>query len=415
MTDRRLATYKLLLAPALARVDGVTDDSADLGVAEAILMAAESSDGVALTRLEIASRAGFAADDPVFVARFSLLCESGALYRPRRTKKSQQRYFPHPHAILAIELLARLNEDHGAAQLQGLLLTAADRMEAAFQGGDRSRFPSVDEVAVRIRRMSATLHAYANEIDNAVSRGTFAELLRARMGDATNAHMAHINRISRWVNEPGGPYVSLFHDANRLLEAGQRLVEASQRLIDRITVKAVDRDTRGLLGLVRADTYRDVALEASLDQLATVAADVVLPPVGPLVHLQDLVAAAETLGVVPEERVIPEPPAPDDRPDPRIRLLRRREARLADRLAVRQWAVRTLGGQAEADATHDAMNWKETMRTLADTMAASRDRELAVVGVIESVPRVGSHPQVAVRHRLRLAASGGAGAESPHE
>jgi len=46
MPDEVLHTYRILLAPVLKRVDGVTDDPADLGVAEVILIAAESADGV---------------------------------------------------------------------------------------------------------------------------------------------------------------------------------------------------------------------------------------------------------------------------------------------------------------------------------------------------------------------------------
>lgn len=62
-----------LLAPVLARVDGVTDDPDNVATAEAILMAAESADGVGLIRSEIAARAGLDASDARFAGRFDLL------------------------------------------------------------------------------------------------------------------------------------------------------------------------------------------------------------------------------------------------------------------------------------------------------------------------------------------------------
>jgi hypothetical protein len=49
MAEELLRTYLVLLAPVLKRVDGVTNDPADVEMAEAILMAAESADGVGLT------------------------------------------------------------------------------------------------------------------------------------------------------------------------------------------------------------------------------------------------------------------------------------------------------------------------------------------------------------------------------
>src|SRR5262245_7220628 len=130
--DQRLRSYRVLLAPALARSDGATEDPTDLAVAEAILVAAESADGLGLTRAQIAARAGLDPADPRFTARFDLLVTTGALQRPRREKRQQDRYVPDPDALLAAELLARLDERGGAEHLHGLLVTAAETVELAF-------------------------------------------------------------------------------------------------------------------------------------------------------------------------------------------------------------------------------------------------------------------------------------------
>ena len=179
VADARLSAYLILLAPVLARIDGVTDDPADVEMAEAILVAAESADGIGLTRSEIAARAGVGAEDPRFGARLELLSRAGALQHLRGDKKHQIRYLPDPVALLAAEILARLGQDHGAEELHSMLVAAADRLEAAFQ--DRpgsSRAPSVQEVETLIGKVAALLHAYALRIETALVAGTYEELVQ---------------------------------------------------------------------------------------------------------------------------------------------------------------------------------------------------------------------------------------------
>lgn len=235
MADARLSAYLILLAPVLARIDGVTDDPADVEMAEAILVAAESADGIGLTRSEIAARAGVDAEDPRFSARLELLCRAGALQHLRGDKKHQVRYLPDPVALLAAEILARLGQDHGAEELHSMLVAAADRLEAAFQdrqGG--SRPPSAQEVEALIGKLSALLHAYALRIETALIAGTYEELIRVRTGSSTSRQMAQIERICRAVNRSGSPYSRLFHQSNQLLAAGQRFVTASEQLTSRL-------------------------------------------------------------------------------------------------------------------------------------------------------------------------------------
>jgi len=108
VADARLNAYLILLAPVLARIDGVTDDPADVEMAEAILVAPESADGIGLTRSEIAARAGVDAEDPRFGAKLESLSRAGALQHLRGDKKHQIRYLPDPDTLLAAEILARV-------------------------------------------------------------------------------------------------------------------------------------------------------------------------------------------------------------------------------------------------------------------------------------------------------------------
>ena len=96
MADARLNAYRILLAPVLARIDGVTGDPADVEMVESILVAAASADGVGLARSEIAARAGVDAEDPRFSTRLDLLSRVGALQHLRGDKKHQARYLPDP-------------------------------------------------------------------------------------------------------------------------------------------------------------------------------------------------------------------------------------------------------------------------------------------------------------------------------
>ncbi len=403
MADQRLVdTYLVLLAPVLARIDGVTDDPADVEVAEAILVAAESADGVGLSRSEIAARAGLDTADPRFAARFDMLARAGALQHLRGDKKHQSRYLPDPVALLAAEILARLSDDHGAEELHSLLVAAADRLEAAFRGDTEAPAPTAEEVAALVAKLSVLLHAYAQRMEAAFTAGTYEELVRARTGSSTSRQMAQIERVCRAINRDASPYSHLFHDANRLLAAGQRFVAAAERLTERLVEVATSGEGGGVLGLADFEHYRDAAIHRTLDQLATVAATVPLETAPPLVHLADLAQAAAELDVAPRTRTIPEPPRADPSLDPRAALAERQRL-AAQRTEVRRgWAERLLADRDEIDVTSHATTWPHAARLLADVMALSRDPAVPVVADIGDPPLVEPGAEVAVRHPLRL-------------
>ena len=409
MADARLNAYRILLAPVLARVDGVTGDSADVEMAEAILVAAESADGIGLTRSEIAARAGVDAEDPRFNARLDLLSRAGALQHLRGDKKHQIRYLPDPVALLAAEILARLGEDHGAEELHSMLVAAADRLEAAFHddpGGARP--PTASEVAALIGKLAALLHAYALRMETAVTAGTYEELIRARTGSSTGRQMAQIERICRAVNREGSPYSHLFHDSNQLLAAGQRFVTAAEELTSRLVEVARAADG-GVLGLAGYDTYRDAAIHSNLEQLAAVAAAVPLQSAPPLVHLADLADAAAKLDLAPRPRSIPEPPRPDPAADPRVALADRRNRAKARNEVRRSWAQGLIADASEIDVTSHATTWPHAARLLADLMALSRDPAVPVAADIGDPPIIEPDAEVTLRHPLRMRRLGHAG------
>jgi hypothetical protein len=400
VADARLQTYLVLLAPVLTRVDGVTDDPADVEAAEAILMAAESADGVGLTRSEIATRAGLEAADGRFATRFDLLARAGALQHLRGDKKHQSRYLPDPVALLAAEILARLGRDHGAEELHSLLVAAADRLEAAFTDQPGSRAPTVQEVATLMAKLSALLHAYAQRMEAAVTAGTYEELVRARTGSSTSRQMTQVERMCRAINRDDSPYRGLFHDANQLLAASQRFVSAAEQITDRLVEAAGSGD--GVLNLADYDSYRDAAIFRSLDQLATVAATVPLETTPPLVHLADLAHAAATLNVAPRTRAVPEPPTQDPALDPRAALAERQRRAEQRSEARRGWAQRLLAEPGEVDLTSQATTWPHAARLLADVMALSRDPMVPVVADIGDPPLIEPGAEVVVRHPLRI-------------
>lgn len=402
MADARLNTYLILLAPVLARIDGVTDDPADVDMAEAILTAAESGDGIGLTRSEIAARAGVDADDPRFSSRLDLLSRAGALQHLRGDKKHQIRYLPDPVALLAAEILARLGQDHGAEELHSMLVAAADRLEAAFQDRPGSvRAPSAQEVEALIVKLSALLHAYALRMETALLAGTYEELVRARTGSSTSRQMAQIERICRAVNRDGSPYGRLFYQANQLVAAGQRFVSAAEQLTSRL-VEVASGTESGILGLADFDTYLDAAIYSTLGQLATVAAAVPLRTAPPLVHLADLADAAAELDLAPRTRSVPEPPRPDPSADPRSALTRKRNRAKARAETRRSWAQKLLAENTEADVTSHATTWPHAARLLADLIALSRDPTVAVAADIGDPPLVEPGVEVTLRHPLRM-------------
>jgi len=397
-----LNAYLILLAPVLARIDGVTNNPADVEMAEAILIAAESADGVGLTRSEIAARAGVDAEDQRFSARLDLLSRAGALQHLRGDKKHQTRYLPDPVALLAAEILARLGQDHGAEELHSMLVAAADRLEAAFQ--DRpgnARAPSAQEVAALIRKLSALLHAYALRMETALTAGTYEELIQARTGSSTGRQMTQIERICRAVNRDGSPYSHLFYESNQLLAAGQRFVAASERLTSRL-VEVVSMVEGGVLGLAGYETYRDAAIHCACEQLATVAASIPLQTTPPLVHLADLADAAAELDLAPRARSVPEPPLPDPAADPRTALAARREKAKSRKEARRAWAQGLIADDSEVDITSHATTWPHAARLLADLMALSRDPEVPVAADVGDPPLIEPAAEVILRHPVRM-------------
>jgi hypothetical protein len=402
VADQRLHTYLVLLAPVLARVDGVTDDPADVEMAEAILAAAESADGVGLTRAEVAARAGLDAGDPRFAARFDMLDRAHALQHLRGDKKHQRRYLPDPVALLAAEILARLSQDQGVEELHSLLVAAADRLEASFHADADVRAPTMEEVAALVARLSVLLHAYAQRMEAAVTAGTYAELNRARTGSSTSRQMAQIERVCRAINRDGSPYGRLFQDANRLLAAGQRFVAASEQVTERLVEVATTGDGGGVLGLVDPERYLHAAISRSLAQLAVVAATVPLEAMPPLVHLADLAQAAAEVDVAPRSRTIPEAPLPEPGLDPRAALEARRR-RVEQRVEARRgWAERLLAERDEVDLSSHATTWPHAARSLADVMALSRDPVVPVAADIGDPPLIEPGAEVAVRHPLRI-------------
>jgi hypothetical protein len=402
VADKRLDTYLVLLAPVLVRIDGVTEDPADVDLAEAILVAAESADGIGLTRSEIAARAGLNAADPRFAARFDMLARAGALQHLRGDKKHQSRYLPDPVALLAAEILARLSDDHGAEELHGLLVAAADRLEAAFRDDLDAPAPTTEEVAALVAKLSVLLHAYAQRMEAASTAGTYEELTRARTGSSTSRQMAQIERVCRAINRNDSPYGHLFHDANRLLAAGQRFVAASEQLTERLVEVATSGEGRGVLGLADFEQYLNAAISRNLDQLAAVGATIPLETAPPVVHLADLAQAAAELDVAPQVRRVPVPPQADPSLDPRDALAERRR-RAEQRAEVRRsWAARLLAEHDDIDVTSHATTWPHAARLLADAMALSRDPVVAMAADIGDPPLVEPGAEVAVRHPLRL-------------
>jgi hypothetical protein len=402
VADKRLDTYLVLLAPVLVRIDGVTENSADLEVAEAILVAAESADGIGLSRSEIAARAGLDAGDPRFIARFDMLARAGALQHLRGDKKHQSRYLPDPVALLAAEILARLSSDHGAEELHSLLVAAADRLEAAFRDDLDTPAPPAEEVAALVAKLSVLLHAYAQRMEAAFTAGTYEELTRARAGSSTSRQTAQIERVCRAINRNDSPYGHLFYDANRLLAAGQRFVAASEQLTERLVEVATSGEGGGVLGLADFEQYLHAAIFRNLHQLAAIGATILLETAAPVVHLADLAQAAAELDVAPQVRTVPAPPHADPSLDPRAALAERRR-RAEQRAEMRRgWAARLLAEHDEVDVTLHATTWPHAARLLADAMALSRDPVVPVAADIGDPPLVEPGAEVAVRHPLRL-------------
>ncbi len=383
----RLVSLRVLLAPGLRHAGGVTDDPADLEVAERVVDAFDGPGGGVLTRAEIAARAGYDSNDERFSRRFEVFLDAGMI-RPFRSKKHQQRYTMHPVALIGQELLLRFARRGGAEELHELLVAAADRLAADDL--------DIHEARSIVRRLTLLLTTFAADLERIVEAGTIEELLAVRHGHGTDRQFKQVRVIAELVRTR---FDRLLREALRLWDAGSRYRTAVNRMLDRLLQEVPRITGGGLLAVLDEEAYRKAALTRPIEELAAVAAHLVVDAPVTAVDLATLHGAAQAARQRPHARTIPEPAGDGGNVD----LVERARARVEHRrCGMVQWAEQQLSHHDEADLTDQLDGWPQAAIRLAHALALARDPAVPITADLSQAQLVDPDAQVALKVPLRL-------------
>jgi hypothetical protein len=383
----RLVSLRVLLAPGLKHASGVTDDPADLEVAERVVDAFDGPGGGVLSRAEIAERAGYDPNEERFSRRFEVFVDAGMI-RPFRSKKHQQRYTLDPVALIGQELLLRFARRGGAEELHELLVAAADRLAADNL--------DIHEARTIVRRLTLLLTTFAADLERITEAGTIEELLAVRHGHDTDRQFKQVRIIAELVRTR---FDRLLREALRLWDAGSRYQAAVNRMLDRLLQEVPMITGGGLLAVLDEETYRDAAFTRRTEELAAVATHLVVDAPVTAVDLATLHTAAQAARQQPRARTIPEPAGDAGRVNPFERARARVEQR---RRAIVQWAEQQLAHHDEVDLTDQLDGWPQAAIRLAHALALARDPAVPITADLSQVQLVDPDAQVALKVPVRL-------------
>src|SRR6266542_279028 len=337
----RLVSLRVLLAPGLRHAGGVTDDPADLEVAERVVDAFDGPGGGVLTRAEIAARAGYDSNDERFSRRFEVF-----------------------------------------------LVAAADRLAADDL--------DIHEARSIVRRLTLLLTTFAADLERIVEAGTIEELLAVRHGHGTDRQFKQVRVIAELVRTR---FDRLLREALRLWDAGSRYRTAVNRMLDRLLQEVPRITGGGLLAVLDEETYRKAALTRPTEELAAIAAHLVVDAPVTAVDLATLHAAAQAARQRPHARTIPEPAGDGGNVD----LVERARVRVEHRRrGMVQWAEQQLAHHDEVDVTGQLDGWSQAAIRLAHALALARDPAVPITADLSHVQLVDPDAQVALKVPLRL-------------
>jgi hypothetical protein len=347
---RRLSA---MMAPAAQNAGSVIDDEDSLSVARAVCDAFSHQEAVGgLTRAQIAERVRGLCPEDQLDARIEVFLKLGML-RSLLDKKHQQRYVLDPAAYVGVLVFDRIAQRGGVDELRSLLDRTADAI--------RSRQGTVDEVAAALEGCRAGFAVYANRLQQLVADASLPELVAERGFDAEDRLHQTAQELQLLVSDL---YPQLDAIAWKLVVEALRYVDAAESLLQRVLA---DGGVSLNFDQLDPEEYLTAAREASLDQLAMVAAEVVFDPAAPWA---DAGTVIETFGQYrprrPRRERPPDPPASPDA-DP-VERIQRAAAEATKRRLVR--ADGLLAGSQSTDLTNALKTaaWPGAGRILADLL-----------------------------------------------
>jgi hypothetical protein len=323
---RRLAA---MMAPVAQDAGSVIDGEEVLDVARAVSAAFSHQEAACgLTRAQIAERVNDACPEDQLDARLNVFQRLGMLRSPMH-KKHQQRYMLDPAAYVGVLVFDRIAR-------------RAVRCLTAPLYAIRSKNGSVEEVAEALERCRAGFAVYANRLEQLVADATLAELVAERGFDSEDRLHKTAQELQELVTDLCPQLDAL---AWKLVVEALRYVDAAERLLHRVLA---DGGLALNFDQLDPEEYLSAAREASLEDLAGVAADVVFDPARPWVDAGSVIEALEHYRPrrVRRERPPDPPVSPDADPIERIQ---RTAAEASKRRSLRAEAL--LSGEDGVELT----------------------------------------------------------------
>jgi hypothetical protein len=349
-----------LAAPIAIDAGSIIDDEELLDVARAVCAAFSHDDAAGgLTKAEIAARVNGACDPATLDSRLGVFLRSEML-RPVYDKKHQQRYVLAPAALVGILIFDRVSERGGVEELLSLL----DRTKSALERHEAD----APAVAAALESCRAMFAVFANELNRLVTGATLPELLAERRFHDDRDFIERVAELQRLVTDD---FPALDPAAYKLLLEAQRYIAAVEDLLNRVLDEGGDATN---LQLLDPEEYLTAARNATLDELAIVAAEIVFDPAAPWVDAGDVLDAVESYRPRRVVRTRPPEPAGDPTRDP-IEEMRAAAERATRRRALRAEAL--LDGAPDADVTDQlrAAGWPGAGRMLADLLTLAHTEQ----------------------------------------
>ncbi|MFF0374003.1 hypothetical protein [Actinoplanes missouriensis] len=370
MSDRRqvndaklLDNIRSFIAPIARDASAVTDDPRVVQIARDLSeVFADHAGLTGMTKAEVEAvmvRRGHT-DHALFDSRFDLFVRMG-LIRPYLEKKNQSRYVLDPSGLAGLLVFERLGTRGGIEEMLLLL----DRTRWLIETGEANRATIIRH----LRRCRQLLNVYAANLSRLVETASIGELI--------DEHASHDpSRVERDVHVLNNLVTQRFSGDFELGELAFQLVKAELGYRQQV-LGAVDRvlDQGGAsldFSVLTPEQYLSAAINASSEELAAVAAHVVVDP--PTVWLDpgSIVDALDELRPGRRAPVRPPGPSPSGDTDPIATLLEQHERAVRHRRLVLESHLDG-GDSVDMTASLRELGWPAAAVELMELLTASVD------------------------------------------
>ncbi|MFS8102089.1 hypothetical protein LFM09_33685 [Lentzea alba] len=339
-------------------------------------------------------------DQALFDSRFTLFIEMG-LITPSLPKKHQQRYVLEPSGMAGLLAVERLGKRGGVDEM--LLLLDRTRSLVTRANSDRGTLVRY------LNRCRQLLMVYAAKLARLVGTAPIHELI----AEHRNHNPA---RVERDVHTLNLLVSKQFRGDHELGDLAFRLVEAELVYREQVyaaVARVLDQGGASLdFTVLPAETYLTAAREATLEELATVGAGLVVDPPMPWTDPGSLLEAIEDYR--PRARLRARPPVPTEgAEDDPIGVMRARHEKSVREKTVRAEQHLQGANQIELTGVLRSLRWDAAAVRLMELLALSSDPDQPFVIELGQLLMIDTDGSVTYIHPVILRRLAGDTADGP--